>query len=184
MNGFDPRRFILYCIHGLLHTAVSKLYTLLRQIIILSLSVFENMLESAISTVLGTLRSSLELRTLLGLTEVTGIDSRKPCNESTVARDLRRFPSLAKGMDAEPPSTSTFGLEIHPSVDRVSVEVNEYFLQHWPFRSDKERFKFRAADFPRVTCLYFPRALDERIGFACRLLTLLFLVDGKWQSFK
>ncbi|KAI0390656.1 Aristolochene synthase from penicillium Roqueforti [Xylariaceae sp. FL0594] len=65
----------------------------------------------------------------------------------------------------------------HPLVDEVSREVNDYFLQHWGFPSAKARSKFIDAGFSRVTCLYFPRARDDRIHFACRLLTLLFLID-------
>ncbi|KAF5006789.1 hypothetical protein FDECE_6843 [Fusarium decemcellulare] len=66
---------------------------------------------------------------------------------------------------------------IHPREAEVSVEVNGYFLKHWPFPNDKARQKFVAAGFSRVTCYYYPLALNERIAFACRLLTLLFLID-------
>src|SRR5437667_8973380 len=67
----------------------------------------------------------------------------------------------------------------HPRVEEVTKEVDGYFLEHWPFRNEKARKKFVAAGFSRVTCLYFPKALDDRIHFACRLLTVLFLIDGK-----
>ncbi|KAI0454854.1 Aristolochene synthase in complex with 12,13 Difluorofarnesyl diphosphate [Xylaria acuta] len=59
----------------------------------------------------------------------------------------------------------------------VISEVDGYFLKHWPFQGKKAREKFVAAGFSRVTCLYFPKALDDRIHFACRLLTILFLID-------
>ncbi|KAI0113591.1 Aristolochene synthase in complex with 12,13 Difluorofarnesyl diphosphate [Nemania sp. FL0031] len=62
-------------------------------------------------------------------------------------------------------------------MQEVIDEVDSYFLQHWPFPNAKAREKFVAAGFSRVTCLYFPKALDDRIHFACRLLTVLFLVD-------
>lgn len=75
-----------------------------------------------------------------------------------------------------PPSAWT--AEIHPLHAEVIPQVESYFLQHWPFPNDRARKKFFAAGFSRVTCLYFPKALDDRIHFACRLLTLLFLVDG------
>lgn len=65
----------------------------------------------------------------------------------------------------------------HPRVDEVSQEVDGYFLQHWPFPDDKSRKVFLKAGFSRVTCLYFPLAKDDRIHFACRLLTVLFLID-------
>lgn len=73
---------------------------------------------------------------------------------------------------------SLFQPKIHPLVDKVSREVNDYFLQHWAFEDERARKKFIAAGFSKVTCLYYPLALNDRIHFACRLLTLLFLVDG------
>ncbi|ORY66216.1 aristolochene synthase [Pseudomassariella vexata] len=73
-----------------------------------------------------------------------------------------------------------FNAKIHPRESEVSAEVNGYFLKHWPFENDKAKQKFVAAGFPRVTCLYYPAAEDDRIALACRLLTLLFLVDGKY----
>ncbi|KAK5657382.1 hypothetical protein OQA88_2952 [Cercophora sp. LCS_1] len=65
----------------------------------------------------------------------------------------------------------------HPLVDEIAKEVDDYFLQHWPFPDQRSRKRFVNAGFSRVTCLYFPMALDDRIHFACRLLTVLFLID-------
>lgn len=67
----------------------------------------------------------------------------------------------------------------HPCVDEVSHEVDQYFLRHWNFPGEKARKNFLAADFSGVTCLYFPLARNDRIHAACRLLTILFLIDGK-----
>lgn len=61
----------------------------------------------------------------------------------------------------------------------VTKEVDEYFLQHWGFDSAKAKKKFVDAGFSRVTCYYFPKALNDRIQFACRLLAVLFLIDGE-----
>ncbi|KAK2755480.1 carbonyl reductase (NADPH-dependent) ari1 [Arachnomyces sp. PD_36] len=74
----------------------------------------------------------------------------------------------------------------HPRVEEVTREVNGYYLEHWDFPSEKARKKFVAADFPGVTCLYFPKALDDRIAFACSLLTVLFLIDDflEFMSFE
>uniref|UniRef100_L2GBU5 Aristolochene synthase n=1 Tax=Colletotrichum fructicola (strain Nara gc5) TaxID=1213859 RepID=L2GBU5_COLFN len=74
-------------------------------------------------------------------------------------------------------SVSRFSAKIHRLEPQISAEVNGFFLEHWPFENDKARKKFIAAGFSRVTCFYYPVALDDRIGFACRLLTLLFLID-------
>lgn len=76
------------------------------------------------------------------------------------------------------PAPSPWAAACHPLVDQVSQEVDGWFLAHWPFASEKARRKFVAAGFSRVTCLYYPLAKDERIHFACRLLTILFLIDG------
>ncbi|KAI8953277.1 Aristolochene synthase in complex with 12,13 Difluorofarnesyl diphosphate [Xylaria longipes] len=62
-------------------------------------------------------------------------------------------------------------------MDEMSKQVNGYFLEHWPFEDDAARKKFISAGFPEVTCYYFPKAHDDRIAFACMLLTVLFLVD-------
>lgn len=70
----------------------------------------------------------------------------------------------------------------HPRVDEVSLEVDRYFLHHWKFPSKKAAKAFIDAAFSRVTCLYFPLAQDDRIHFACRLLTVLFLIDGKFLA--
>ncbi|KAH8203481.1 hypothetical protein TruAng_002352 [Truncatella angustata] len=72
---------------------------------------------------------------------------------------------------------SLFVANCHPKVEQVSREVDEYFLEHWPFPSERSRKKFVAAGFSRVTCLYFPLSKHDRIGHACRILTLLFLID-------
>lgn len=93
-----------------------------------------------------------------------------PVNESQAGNKVQ--PAIAA------PPTSIFESKIHPRAEKVSQEVEGYFLEHWPFPNDKARKKFLGAGFSRVTCLYFPLALDDRIHFACRLLTVLFLIDG------
>lgn len=67
----------------------------------------------------------------------------------------------------------------HPKVNEVTEQVDGYFLKHWPFPNEHARKVFRSAEFSRVTCLYFPLAKDDRIQYACRLLTILFLIDGR-----
>ncbi|OTB14756.1 hypothetical protein K445DRAFT_12539 [Daldinia sp. EC12] len=72
---------------------------------------------------------------------------------------------------------STFTLLCHPRFEVVERETNEYFIANWPFPDVNSRDKFLKAGFSRCTCVYFPKAKDDRIHFACRLLTLLFLID-------
>ena len=66
----------------------------------------------------------------------------------------------------------------HPLEPEITREVDGYFIKHWPFPNEKAIQKFRDAGFSRVTCCYYPEALNDRIHFGCRLLTLLFLIDG------
>ncbi|KAF5027082.1 hypothetical protein F66182_794 [Fusarium sp. NRRL 66182] len=87
-------------------------------------------------------------------------------------------PTTTKPYDPEAETPrARFIPQIHPREAKVSAEVNGYFLRHWPFPNEKSKKKFVAAGFSRVTCYYYPAALDDRIAFACRLLTLLFLID-------
>ncbi|KAI0193854.1 Aristolochene synthase in complex with 12,13-Difluorofarnesyl diphosphate [Astrocystis sublimbata] len=86
---------------------------------------------------------------------------------------------MAPALLTESPTVpaSNWTCSIHPLHEQVIKEVDGYFLQNWPFPDEKSRKKFVAAGFSRVTCFYFPEAFDDRIHFACRLLTLLFLID-------
>ena len=77
----------------------------------------------------------------------------------------------------EPPVSAWKAL-CHPRVDEVSREVDGYFLKHWNFSNAKAEKTFLKAGFSRVTSLYFPMAKYDRIHFACRLLSVLFLIDG------
>ncbi|KAI0195403.1 Aristolochene synthase in complex with 12,13 Difluorofarnesyl diphosphate [Xylaria flabelliformis] len=77
----------------------------------------------------------------------------------------------------EYPTSCLLPAEAHPLVHDISKQVDQYFLDHWQFPDEKARKKFVNAGFSQVTCYYFPKARNDRIGFACRLLTVLFLVD-------
>ncbi|KAL9016829.1 MAG: hypothetical protein Q9185_005826 [Variospora sp. 1 TL-2023] len=78
-----------------------------------------------------------------------------------------------------PPPTlpSRFKPLCHPREKEVTKEVDQYFIDNWGFENEKQIQKFIDAGFSTVTCWYFPQALDDRIHFACRLLTVLFLID-------
>ena len=96
----------------------------------------------------------------------------------SMARDL--LPDVHQKQDnlAWSPVASKWAPHCHPRVEQVSESVNSHFLRYWPFPDERAKAKFNGADFPRVTCLYFPLARDDRIEHACVLLTILFLVDG------
>ncbi|KAM7188760.1 Isoprenoid synthase domain containing protein [Rhypophila sp. PSN 637] len=57
--------------------------------------------------------------------------------------------------------------EIHPRAEEVAQEVDNYFLQNWNFADERARKTFLKAGFSH----------DGRIHYACRLLTVLFLID-------
>ncbi|KAH7405672.1 isoprenoid synthase domain-containing protein [Phaeosphaeria sp. MPI-PUGE-AT-0046c] len=100
----------------------------------------------------------------------------KDANRSSL--DTYVIPSLFdkhKPTWTRPPSHWTS--RCHPLVEHVSRQTDDYFLGHWPFPTDKARKTYLKAGFSRVTCLYFPLARDDRIQYACRLLTVLFLID-------
>jgi aristolochene synthase len=67
----------------------------------------------------------------------------------------------------------------HPDTASAIENVHSWFLNNWDFPTEKSKKKFIDAGFSRVTCLYFPKSLPERIESACKLLTILFLVDGE-----
>ena len=70
----------------------------------------------------------------------------------------------------------------HPRVDAVSQEVDNYFLQYWDFPSADAKKGFLKDGYSRVTYLNYPLAKDDRIHFACRLLTALFLIDDMLEN--
>ncbi|KAL8724116.1 MAG: hypothetical protein Q9166_008128 [cf. Caloplaca sp. 2 TL-2023] len=78
-----------------------------------------------------------------------------------------------------PPASlpSRFKPLCHPREKEVTAEVDQYFIDNWGFENEAQIQKFRDAGFSTVTCWYFPKALDDRIHFGCRLLTVLFLID-------
>lgn len=82
------------------------------------------------------------------------------------------------------PARSYLEVRCHPLEKHVTDEVNKYFVENWNFPTPQAIDKFRGARFSQSTCLCYPRALDDRIQFACRLLTLLFLVDSKIPRLK
>ncbi|EKG12703.1 hypothetical protein MPH_10171 [Macrophomina phaseolina MS6] len=88
-------------------------------------------------------------------------------------------PALEATLAPLPPPPRYIQHKRHPLEEQTVAEVDGWFLQHWPFPSEKARKKFVAAGFSTVTCLYFPLALENRIHSACRLLTILFLIDGE-----
>lgn len=69
--------------------------------------------------------------------------------------------------------------QCHPLVDQIEATVNEYMLKEWDFPDEKSRQKYILSAFPRGTCMCFPLCKDDRMEFACRLLTVLFLIDGE-----
>lgn len=74
---------------------------------------------------------------------------------------------------------STWASVSHPGIDEVNSQVDGSLLQHWPFPNEKVKKKFVAAGFSSVKCRYFPLACNDHTASACKLLTIVFLSDGK-----
>lgn len=81
-----------------------------------------------------------------------------------------------------PPPPSAWTPRCHARSAQVGPTVERYFLANWAFPTPRARARFLTAGFSTVTCLYFPLARDDRIEYACRLLTLLFLIDGEGRT--
>lgn len=77
------------------------------------------------------------------------------------------------------PRPSLWKSTCHRRYHEVSKENNEYFLKHWNFPNKGAEQKFLDCDFAGYTCFQLPLAKDDRIHFACRFVTVLFLIDGK-----
>lgn len=108
--------------------------------------------------------------------------SLKPKSYDMFATEVQNSPALPldgprDNVNAIEPPPSHWKPLCHPRVEDVTKEVDGYFLEHWPFPNEKARKTFVNAGFSRVTCLYFPLSKDDRIHWACRLLTILFLID-------
>ncbi|KAF2796773.1 Aristolochene synthase from penicillium Roqueforti [Melanomma pulvis-pyrius CBS 109.77] len=92
------------------------------------------------------------------------------------------------GEEPQPPSyfwqipPSNWTPLCHPNVVEVSRDVDDYFMRKWVWPNERAKKVFIAAGFSRVTCLYFPLALDDRIALACKLLAVLFLVDDELED--
>lgn len=104
--------------------------------------------------------------------------SNSPISHSPPVKEIIR---LDTDTSVIPPPTRWKYL-CHPRLKEVQDEVDGYFLENWKFPSFKAVRTFLDAKFSEVTCLYFPLALDDRIHFACRLLTVLFLIDGEYKT--
>ncbi|KAI1274952.1 Aristolochene synthase [Xylaria sp. FL0933] len=90
--------------------------------------------------------------------------------------DPEQISQLRSGSTHQP---SIFQALCHASYPHIATEINDYFLKHWKFRDEKSRRKFLTADYSRFACLNYPLTSNDRIGFACRIITLLFLVDDE-----
>jgi aristolochene synthase len=65
----------------------------------------------------------------------------------------------------------------HPNTNEVVKHVNNFFLEHWPFKNDKQRERFVDEGYAWFVCINCPMSLDERMHWGCRLLTTGFLID-------
>ena len=69
--------------------------------------------------------------------------------------------------------------QCYPDGKQVSRDCNKYFLDHWPFASDKARRVFAEQDLPRWHCCQYPVALPDRQLVGAKFMVLMFLIDGQ-----
>ncbi|RDW92912.1 uncharacterized protein DSM5745_00234 [Aspergillus mulundensis] len=75
------------------------------------------------------------------------------------------------------PWISCFTPRQHILADKVCQEDNDFFLVHWPFKSEKQRQMFLDMDLSRWSTSACANALDSRIQIHARFNTVLFLID-------
>lgn len=79
----------------------------------------------------------------------------------------------------DPPFQSRFQWRCHPLVDSLAREVNDWVLANWTFEHDQDKRRYIGFEISRAACLFIPFAEDNRIIYACKLFTILFLTDGE-----
>ena len=77
----------------------------------------------------------------------------------------------------KPPRT-IFDIQCHPRADAVCAELDSFYMQHWPFKTQRDRDRFFTSQTNRWACYAFPMADDDRLLDTVRVNTLLFLLDG------
>lgn len=118
------------------------------------------------------------LRYLFGFHNIAPYLAPPPAVTKAINSQYEKALETKGRVDYAPPA-SYLVPKCHPLEPQTTAEVDGYFIKNWPFENEKAITKFINAGFSRVTCCYYPEALNDRIHFACRLLTLLFLIDGK-----
>ena len=81
-----------------------------------------------------------------------------------------------------PPSRWT--ARCHHLEPQVSRNAHEYFLKHWPWRSEQMRERFPQQGLAASHCYAYPDSLDDRIEAGALFITILFLVDGKYLEWR
>lgn len=74
-------------------------------------------------------------------------------------------------------ATYSFDIQCHPRADAVCAELDSFFIQHWPFKSQEERNRFLNSQTNRFACWALPLADDDRLLDTVKVNTLLFLLD-------
>jgi aristolochene synthase len=75
---------------------------------------------------------------------------------------MRKIPVIGQVLSGFPQESLC-----HLRVQEVIEQVDGYFPRRQPLEQKKTRQKFVTAGFSTVTYYYFPKALDDRIHFAC-----------------
>lgn len=72
---------------------------------------------------------------------------------------------------------TTLNARLHPCWESVVGEVNNFFLTHWPMKTEQHRRRFVEEGYAWFVCILCPMSLNDRMHWGCRLLTVGFLID-------
>lgn len=75
------------------------------------------------------------------------------------------------------PGLTRFAVKCHPRADEICAELDNFYLENWPFENETERQSFVSSKITRWACLAVPLAADDRIYDLAKLQALFFLLD-------
>jgi hypothetical protein len=66
---------------------------------------------------------------------------------------------------------------LHPRTGEIVDECHNFFLQHWPFKTETHKKRFCDEGYAWFNCILCPMGLDDRMVGVCKFLTTGFLID-------
>ncbi|MCJ1461493.1 hypothetical protein MMC07_000090 [Pseudocyphellaria aurata] len=75
------------------------------------------------------------------------------------------------------PGPTRFAVAEHRLTKEVCSELDNFFLEHWPWPNEKAKARFAVSETVRWACLALPLVADDRIFDLAKINTVLFLLD-------